>query len=87
MLHRWLGTVLLAWEGQFRSVKGYAAVAPVTVRIETEQVEQQPALTKNAAQPSPWSSSETFNGDLDNSHCLARTALRLDLVLLAPPAI
>lgn len=46
MLQRWLGTVLLACEGRFRRVKGYAEIAPVLARIEAEQ---QPASTKKAA--------------------------------------
>lgn len=49
MLQRWLGTVLLACERRFRRVKGYAAIAPVMVRIEAEQTEPQPASMKKAA--------------------------------------
>ena len=49
MLQRWLGTVLLACEGRFRRVKGYAAIAPVMARLEAEQTEPQPASTKKAA--------------------------------------
>lgn len=49
MLQRWLGTVLLACEGRFRRVKGYAEIAPVMARIEAEQAEPQPASTKKAA--------------------------------------
>ena len=49
MLQRWLGTVLLACEGRFRSVKGYTEIAPVMARIEAEQAEPQPASTKKAA--------------------------------------
>ena len=49
MLQRWLGTVLLACEGRFRKVKGYAEIASVMVRIEAEQIEPQPASTKKAA--------------------------------------
>ena len=49
MLQRWLGTVLLACEGRFRRVKGYAEIVPVMARIEAEQIEPQPASTKKAA--------------------------------------
>lgn len=49
MLQRWLGTVLLACEGRFRRVKGYAAIAQVLTTIEAEQTEPQSASTKKAA--------------------------------------
>ncbi|NOU11842.1 MAG: IS256 family transposase [Nitrospira sp.] len=49
MLQRWLGTVLLACEGRFRRVKGYAEIAPVMARLEAEQTEPQSAATKKAA--------------------------------------
>ena len=49
MLQRWLGTVLLYCEGQFKKVKGYAGMAQVIAAIEAEQVEQQPVQTKKAA--------------------------------------
>lgn len=49
MLQRWLGTVLLASEGRFRKVKGYAAIAQVLTTIEAEQTEPQSASTKKAA--------------------------------------
>ena len=49
MLQRWLGTVLLACEGRFRKVKGYAEIVPVMAKIEAEQTEPQPASTKKAA--------------------------------------
>ena len=44
-----LGTVLLACEGRFRRVKGYAEIAPVMARLEAEQTEPQPASTKKVA--------------------------------------
>jgi putative transposase len=49
MLQRWLGTVLLYCEGQFKKVKGYAGMAQVIAAIEAEQAEQQPVQTKKAA--------------------------------------
>ncbi len=49
MLQRWLGTVLLACEGRFSRVKGYAEIAQVLAMIESEQTEPQPASTKKAA--------------------------------------
>ncbi len=49
MLQRWLGTVLLACEGRFRRVKGYAEIAQVLAMIETEQTEPQPTSAKKAA--------------------------------------
>ncbi len=49
MLQRWLGTVLLACEGRFRRVKGYAEITPVMARIKAEQTEPQSASTKKAA--------------------------------------
>lgn len=49
MLQRWLGTVLLACEGRFRRVKGYAEIAQVRASIEAEQAEAQSASTKKAA--------------------------------------
>jgi len=48
-LQWWLGTVLLACEGRFRRVMGYAELAPVLAMIETEQTEPHPASTKKAA--------------------------------------
>jgi putative transposase len=49
MLQRWLGTVLLYCEGQFKKVKGYAGMAQVIAAIEAEHAEQQPVQTKKAA--------------------------------------
>lgn len=49
MLQRWLGAVLLACEGRFRRVKGYAQIAPVMTNMESEQIEPHPASTKKAA--------------------------------------
>jgi len=49
MLQRWLGTVLLYCEQQFKRVKGFAGIAQVLVTIEAEQMEQQPLQTKKAA--------------------------------------
>lgn len=49
MLQRWLGTVLLYCEQQFKRVKGFAEIAQVVATIETEQAEPQSASTKKAA--------------------------------------
>ena len=49
MLQRWLGTVLLYCEQQFKRVKGFAGIAQVLETIEAEQMEQQPVQTKKAA--------------------------------------
>ncbi len=49
MLQRWLGTVLLYCEQQFKRVKGFAGIAQVLATIEAEQVEPQSASTKKAA--------------------------------------
>ena len=49
MLQRWLGTVLLYCEQQFKRVKGYAGIAQVMATIEAEHAEPQPAQTKKAA--------------------------------------
>lgn len=49
MLQRWLGTVLLYCEQQFKRVKGLAGIAQVLATIETEQAEPQPVQTKKAA--------------------------------------
>ena len=49
MLQRWLGTVLLYCEQQFRRVKGFAGIAQVMAAIETEQAEPPQAQTKKAA--------------------------------------
>jgi transposase-like protein len=49
MLQRWLGTVLLYCEQQFRRVKGFAGIAQVMATIETEQAEPPQAQTKKAA--------------------------------------
>lgn len=49
MLQRWLGTVLLYCEKQFRRVKGFAEIAQVMATIEREQAEPHtPSRTKAA---------------------------------------
>jgi putative transposase len=49
MLQRWLGTVLLYCEQQFRKVKGYAEIAQVMATIEAVHAEPQLVQTKKAA--------------------------------------
>jgi putative transposase len=50
MLQRWLGSVLLYCEGQFKKVEGYKEIAQAVANIEAiEQAELQSALTKKAA--------------------------------------
>ena len=49
MLQRWLGTVLLYCEQQFKRVKGFAGIAQVIATIEAERTEPQPVQTKKAA--------------------------------------
>jgi len=49
MLQRWLGTVLLYCEQQFKRVKGYAGIAQVIATIEAEHAEPQLVQTKKAA--------------------------------------
>lgn len=49
MLQRWLGTVLLACEGRFKRVKGYAGMAQVRTMNESEQAEPPSVSTKKAA--------------------------------------
>jgi putative transposase len=49
MLQRWLGTVLLYGEQQFRRVKGFADIAQVMATIEREQAEPQPSSKTQAA--------------------------------------
>lgn len=49
MLQRWLGTVLLYCERQFRRVKGVAEIPQVIATIEAEYAEQQLVQTKKAA--------------------------------------
>jgi putative transposase len=49
MLQRWLGTVLLYCEQQFKRVKGFAGMAQVIAAIEAEHAEQQLVQTKKAA--------------------------------------
>lgn len=49
MLQRWLGTVLLYCEQQFKRVKGFAGIAQVMATIEAEQAELQPVQTRKAA--------------------------------------
>lgn len=48
-MQRWLGTVLLACEGRFRNVTGFAEMAQVLTTIEAEQAEPPSASTKKAA--------------------------------------
>ena len=49
MLQRWLGTVLLYCEHQFKRVKGFAGIAQVLATNETERTEPQPVQTKKTA--------------------------------------
>jgi len=49
MLQRWLGTVLLYSEQQFKRVKGFAEIAQVIATIEAEHAEPQSTQTKKAA--------------------------------------
>jgi hypothetical protein len=49
MLQRWLGTVWLYCEQQFRCVNGLAGIAQVMATIEVEQAEPPQAQTKKAA--------------------------------------
>jgi transposase-like protein len=49
MLQRWLGTVLLYCEQQFKRVKGFAGIAQVMATIEAEHAEPQSVQTKKAA--------------------------------------
>jgi len=49
MLQRWLGTVLLYCEGQFKRVKGSAGIAQVLTTLEAAHAEPQPAQVKDAA--------------------------------------
>jgi putative transposase len=49
MLQRWLGTVLLYGEEQFRRVKGFADIAQVMATIEREQAEPQSSSKTQAA--------------------------------------
>jgi putative transposase len=49
MLQRWLGTVLLYCEQQFRRVKGFADIAQIMATIEREQAEPQPSSKTQAA--------------------------------------
>jgi putative transposase len=49
MLQRWLGTVLLYGEQQFKRVKGFAGIAQVIATIKAEHAEPQSAPTKKAA--------------------------------------
>lgn len=50
MLQRWLGSVLLYCEGQFKKVEGYKEIAQAVANIEAlEQAEQQSAAMKKAA--------------------------------------
>lgn len=49
MLQRWLGTVLLYCERQFRRVKSVAGIAQVPATIEAEHAEPQSTPTKKAA--------------------------------------
>jgi hypothetical protein len=49
MLQRWLGTVLLYCEQQFKRVNGFAGIAQVIATIKAEHAEPQSAPTKKAA--------------------------------------
>lgn len=49
MLPRWLGTVLLSCEGQFKRVNGFAGIAQVLATSEAEYAESQPGQTTKAA--------------------------------------
>ena len=49
MLQRWLGTVLLYCEQQFKRVKGFAGMAQVIATIKAEHAEPQSAPTTKAA--------------------------------------
>jgi putative transposase len=49
LLQRWLGTVLLYCEQQFKRVKGFAGIAQVLAAIEAQPAEQPSAPTKKAA--------------------------------------
>jgi len=49
MLQRWLGTVLLYCEQQFKRVKGFAGIAEVMATIEAEHAEPHSSPTKKAA--------------------------------------
>ena len=49
MLQRWLGTVLLYGEQQFKRVKGFAGIAQVIATIKAEHTEPQSVPTKKAA--------------------------------------
>ena len=49
MLQRWLGTVLLYCEQQFKRVKGFAKIAQVMATIKAEHAEPQSAPTKKVA--------------------------------------
>lgn len=49
MLQRWLGTVLLYCEQQFRRVKGFADIAQIMATIEREQAEQHTPSRTQAA--------------------------------------
>jgi putative transposase len=49
MLQRWLGTVLLYCEQQFKRVNGVVGIAQVIATIEAEHAEPQSAPTKKAA--------------------------------------
>jgi len=49
MLQRWLGTVWLYCEQQFKRVKGFAGIAEVMATIEAEHAEPHSAPTKKAA--------------------------------------
>ena len=49
MLQRWLGTVLLYCEQQFKLVKGFAGIPQVMATIEAEHADPPLAQTKKAA--------------------------------------
>lgn len=46
MLQRWLGTVLLCCDQQFKCVKSFAGIVQVLGTIEAGQIERQPLQTK-----------------------------------------
>lgn len=49
MPQRWMGTVLLYCEKQFRWVKRIAGIAQILAAVETGQAEPQSTQTKKAA--------------------------------------
>ncbi len=49
MLQRWLGTVLLYCEQQFKRMKGFSGIVQILATLEAERTELQPVQTKKAA--------------------------------------